>query len=302
MMSSELKKFIKSRSLPWALVALLVIQSLAQHPRKAPGAAVPLERRPTALVEPIGQPNRRQSVSPPPEAVWPTVENSVPTGYSAANLRNDDPKVAALTEISIRRAVIRDLGAFVDSLDLDPTLRKEVLEVLSNRAFALRSARLALGANNLSEPDMRQKVLADATAPEMARLASILDPAQYASLSEMLDAEDEYRELGKTVSLDMSYAGLPLTPKQKIDLAIAMNKLGYESKVRPANSVFRAIGEEPQRGAKSSIRKLAAEAEAFLSPEQLEVLRVTHNDRIERETVLDDGFRAMLKAKLRQAP
>jgi len=205
-----------------------------------------------------------------------------PSGVSVdKSIRERAPDAAAAHRRLLVRSVQRLQGPMVDSLNLPPDTAFKLRNLIVDRRMAVDDARAAARQEGVHDRATVEKAEAVATEEVDAKIAALLGPDGSQSLQRRLAVADEVNQLQSFVALDMSFAGVPLSPDQTVALAEAAKALHYST--LPSASGAR-LTEMANPGV--NVHEVILEkAAAILSPVQLAIFRADQEEKRHEEAL-----------------
>ncbi|MDB6092441.1 MAG: hypothetical protein JWM32_3 [Verrucomicrobia bacterium] len=197
------------------------------------------------------------------------------------SIRTLSPDAAMIHKKGVGRTVQKTLGPVVDSLHLSPETSVKVKNLLVERRMAYNDARDAARQEGIRDPATVAQAVAVATKDIDEQVAATLGPQANSIFQRKLAVVDEENQLQSYVALDMSFAGVPLSPDQSLALAEAAKALHYST--LPSASGARMT--ELANPGVDVHQAMLAKAATILSPQQFELFKASQDEKLKEEAL-----------------
>ena len=189
-----------------------------------------------------------------------------PTSRPVGGAMSVDPALR-----SAQRWIEMHYGDALRALHLSPKAYDKVRELLIERRRTDIDAHAVVDENNIRTSDQRMAVIREAEAVIDREIREVAGDEAFRQLQTMLSASTFHDQVRTEYSVDMQFAGCPLTPEQ----AAKLGTLLYETYGihNPQDEALRLQPAEPSNPLSTLDTEALQKARAFLSEEQLKVLQ-----------------------------
>ena len=249
----------------------LELQNLRQETNSLRDLSLLLGRQATALEAKIqNQPSPTDRQNSSGESKITSATEAL-KDYSDRNLLGE-PEHAVIVARRHRRYAMGNYKHAIDALNLSPPETERLKELIAARWLAEEDAGDVLDRMDNVALDVRKKAQTEARSDAERKLNDLLGPERSAKLQEEYDVSSE-RGTSWRLFTDFWDAGISLTPDQKTALARVLARERAASPPGPDASPI-----DPKTLLRSRDQFVLESAAAFLTPEQLALLRDRRRD------------------------
>jgi hypothetical protein len=261
------------RSAGWFLAAAILLLAVAGTYRMKQPSLLPVQTRS------VNSSGSRPTTKPqfaPVEPVKNLLPDSSPESAPSADHISQWLSVAPVERaILISHEAMEPYEAILASLNLPPDRLRRLQELIVEREESAGDVE-DLSKEYRASPDSTEIARAEAAVVFEREMADIVGDPNGQKVRQMLSLKPQLEQVVHTVGRDLVQSGASLNAYQLLQLA----QIYKDSYVGPPTSlpVDRTAGFDTQTGLGDADRQTGARASVFLTPEQLDILRVNLAD------------------------